>query len=400
MAVAAPDHRLPFARLLHRGLDLPSYFEAADRTLARLVPFEASCWLSLDPATLLPTSHFSREYGFDQLLLLAANEFLEDDENRFADLARTDPSVDTLHRATDGHPERSRRHTAILTPHGFGDGDELRAVFRDGDETWGAVAIHRRTGTFTGREIGLVRDVGAVIANGIRRAILLGALSAEREPEPPGLVLLDADDAIDTVSPAASVWLAELFDTTAATSEIPLVLASVAHQARQAGAGESAELASVRAPRRSGGWLRLDASLLADGRRVAVMISAAREPEVADLIARTYGLTAREREVTRLTMLGLSTREMAARLHLSPYTVQDHLKSIFDKVDVRTRRELVAQLFLQQCAPRLTAGASPSADGWFGDAEARQPTGTLRGANPRQGRSGPQPVGRGKATAR
>lgn len=83
-----------------------------------------------------------------------------------------------------------------------------------------------------------------------------------------------------------------------------------------------------------------------------------------------YGLTAREREVTRLTMVGLSTREMASRLQLSPYTVQDHLKSIFDKVEVRSRRELVAQLFLQQCAPRLAAGASPRADGWFADAEA------------------------------
>jgi DNA-binding CsgD family transcriptional regulator len=83
-----------------------------------------------------------------------------------------------------------------------------------------------------------------------------------------------------------------------------------------------------------------------------------------------YGLTARERDVTRLTMLGLSTREMASTLHLSPYTVQDHLKSIFDKVEVRSRRELVAQLFLQQCAPRLAAGASPRADGWFGDTEA------------------------------
>jgi DNA-binding CsgD family transcriptional regulator len=370
MAAAVPDQRLPFARLLHRGLDTPSYFDAADRTLARFVPFEASCWLSLDPGTMLPTSHFSREYGFDQLLALAANEYLEDDENRFADLARTDPPVNTLHRATGGHPERSLRHAAFLAPYGFGDGDELRVVFRDGDEAWGAAAIHRRIGTFTEREIRMVGDVGALVANGIRRAILLGSLSAERGPEPPGLVLLDADDAIETVSPAARPWLDDLFDTTAATHEVPLVLASVAHQARRAGSGETPELASIRAPRRSGGWLRLDASLLEDGRRVAVMISAARELEVAELIGRMYGLTAREREVTRLTMVGLSTREMASRLQLSPYTVQDHLKSIFDKVGVRSRRELIAQLFLQQCAPRLTSGASPGADGWFRDAEA------------------------------
>ena len=109
-----------------------------DRALARVVPFDVSCWLSLDPATFLPTSHFSLEYGFDQLLALAANEFLDDDFNKFADLARSDPPVGILSQATDGRPERSRRHESFLTPYGLGEGDELRAVFRDGDAVWGA----------------------------------------------------------------------------------------------------------------------------------------------------------------------------------------------------------------------------------------------------------------------
>ena len=365
MAVTIEDPRSSFVRLLHRGLQLPGYFDAADRALARLVPFEASCWLSLDPATMLPTSHFSRAYSFGHLLALAANEFLEDDTNKFADLARAARPVAALHQATGGHPERSRRHVDFLTPHGFGGGDELRVVFREADAAWGAAAFHRRTGTFTEREAGVVASIGDVVATGIRRSILAGAMTLDRDPEPPGLMLLDHDDAIETVSPPARRWLGELFDSTAAANELPLVVASVAHEARRAGTGRSDALASVRVPRRGGGWMRLDASLLEDGRRVAVVLSTAREPEVADLIAKVYGLTAREREVTRLAMHGLSTRDMAASLHVSPYTVQDHLKSIFDKVGVRSRRELVAQLFLQQCAPRLAAGASPAVDGWF-----------------------------------
>ena len=47
--------------------------------------------------------------------------------------------------------------------------------------------------------------------------------------------------------------------------------------------------------------------------------------------------------------------------------MQDHLKSIFAKVGVRSRRELVAQLFLQQSAPRLGAGAPLGSDGWFAE---------------------------------
>ncbi len=116
----------------------------------------------------------------------------------------------------------------------------------------------------------------------------------------------------------------------------------------------------------------MDASLLDDDvrGRVAIVISAAREPEIANLIAQAYGLSAREREVTGFVLRGSSTQEIAAALHVTPYTVQDHLKSIFEKVGGRSRRELVAQLFLQQCAPRLSAGASPGAGGWFSEHQA------------------------------
>jgi DNA-binding CsgD family transcriptional regulator len=42
---------------------------------------------------------------------------------------------------------------------------------------------------------------------------------------------------------------------------------------------------------------------------------------------------------------GLNTRELADRMFISRYTVQDHLKSVFDKLGVRSRRELVTGMF-------------------------------------------------------
>lgn len=85
--------------------------------------------------------------------------------------------------------------------------------------------------------------------------------------------------------------------------------------------------------------------------RTAVTLERARAPELAELVADAYGLTARQRHVTELVAQGLSTTAIAARLHVSMYTVTDHLKAIFEKLDVSSRGELVARLFVDRYQP-------------------------------------------------
>jgi DNA-binding CsgD family transcriptional regulator len=84
---------------------------------------------------------------------------------------------------------------------------------------------------------------------------------------------------------------------------------------------------------------------------IAVTLRAATAAETFGLFCRIYALSQRERELVGLLAAGLDTRAVARRLFISRYTVQDHLKSVFAKVGIHSRRELLAKLSASADAP-------------------------------------------------
>jgi len=71
-------------------------------------------------------------------------------------------------------------------------------------------------------------------------------------------------------------------------------------------------------------------------KHTAVIVEPARPAELSPLIVHAYGLTSREREVARLMVQGLSAKQAARQLGVSADTLQDHLRSIYEKVGVHS----------------------------------------------------------------
>jgi DNA-binding CsgD family transcriptional regulator len=345
------------ARLASEGYDLVSFWRRCTSVLERAVPhWGGPCWYTLDPDSLLMTSHVNEVVTELPAELLAA-EYGADDPMALTTIARSERGVATLHEVTGGDPSSSPRWHDNLA---LGGDQELIAALRASDgEVWGAVGLYREPGAplFTDADVELVRAVAPHLAEGARRALLVGEAVDPDHPDAPGLLVLTAEGVVVSRTPDAARWVAELPDGDLDSGRLPTAVLAVSSAVLRPpdGARPDPSTTSVRVRTRSGRWAALHASRLegAEGRRAAVIIEAADPSRVAPLLMSAYRLTERERDVTRLVLRGTSTSQIAGQLHLSPHTVQQHLKAVFDKTGVRSRRDLVAEVFFAHFEPRV-----------------------------------------------
>jgi len=352
------------ARLCLEGLAAMELFERASIPLRRAVPYSAGCWKPTDPGTLLFTG-FGIEDSEPGALAAARwrfvdNELLEPDYAKFRDLVRRRVPVTTLHRETHGEPDRSARYRRIHRSLGFGA--ELRAVFRAGGTCLGSVALVRDEGQpdFGDQEVEFVARVSAHIAQGLRDALLREAACAAAVDRAPGVIVLDAEGSVCSLTEQARFWLEQIPADRGTGLELPAVVHAVARRALHAGhaAQPPTGYASVRLT--SGSWLTVHAAPLQsndlDEGSLAVTLAPATPSELEPLRLTLYGLTQREREVAQLLARGSTNNEIARALWISRHTVKDHVKAIYAKLGVASRAELSATLFHEHIAPGLDDG--------------------------------------------
>lgn len=357
--------------LARGGLDIATFLAEVDESLHRAVPSCASCVATVDPETNLLTGTFKfgdladrHERDHEWGLV----EYGQVEPTSFAELAHADVPGAGVHLATGGDVRRSPRLRDFIGPY-FGYADELRVVARVDQRVWGGAAFFRPSGEpFSAAEVAFVSSLSALLAGGLRAGILarLAAVQLPADVVGPAVIIVDAANQISQVSPGAQFRLDQLVNSTHTAAPSAMIGALVAG-ARRYAAGLTTALPRNRVRLPSGLWLVLHASPLSDTDgvtgNVVITIEEARPPEIAPLLVAAFSLTPRERDVTQLVLQGLDSKQIAAKLHLSIYTVQDHLKAVFEKAGVHNRRELVTRVFFDQYAPRFGGELAPS--GWF-----------------------------------
>jgi len=361
-----------------RGLPRRQFFAELAPRLRKVIENDASCWHTLDPHTRLMTSDspddliergvFAPDEAQAAGKLVVRSEYLVEDVNTFAGLAAQRVPVGILDHVTRGDPQRSPRYRDLLLPADIPH--ELRAAFVIRGRVWGAVHIARRaaSGPFEQRDVDALAAAAGAIARGIRASLRFDAARRGTGVDAPGLVVLGPQDDVELITPPARELLASLrpdgpdyADDAIATPV--LALASFVRGAPEAGQGGS----NVVTVPGSDGWITLHASLPGppgDG-RIAVVLERAGGARSATVRLEAFGATAREREVATLLARGLSRAELAEALVLSPHTVEDHVKSLYEKLGVASRQELVARVFLDEYLPEVTLKTPLTSRGRF-----------------------------------
>jgi DNA-binding CsgD family transcriptional regulator len=317
---------------------------AAIAVLRRAVGFDRWCWPRTDPGSALATGGTAEFDLWHEIPRMAALEEHGDVTRKPALVVGRRASA-SLSAETGGDLARSTRWRECLAPYGVGD--ELMTACRDGHGCWGSVELMRDSDDppFDERDVQWMHELAPTLARLLRRSLPRTRPTASFAALQPATLIVDAELQLRSWTQTLVPWLGEL-GASAGRIELPPAVFEVAARVLTPAASATGLPPSARMRTPAGRWLTIEGAPLdgSDRGGVAVTIRAASTNEVFDVLCRTYELSRRERELAALMLDGLATKQLAATLSVSPHTVQDHLKAVFRKTGLRSRREVVSHL--------------------------------------------------------
>lgn len=305
--------------------------------LARLghsIAFDSYAWVLTDPVTSVGIDPLAEIPNAADIPLAVRLKYLTA-INRWTTL--NSPA------ALGEHAADSRLWRDLQRDHGVVD--VASVVLRDRYGCWGFLDLWSHE-PFTAADMSMLKELSPVLTEAVRRS-RAASFRAESGAGPPdsGPVVLLLDDDLTILGQArgSDTWLQLLMPQSDDSRPVPACAFNVAAQllAREAGVDEHEAMA--RMPLESGDWVTLRATRIEPAGSLAVTIERTTASDRLELFGLTHGLSEREQAIVAALATGAHTAEVATRLHISAYTVQDHLKAIFAKTGSRSRGALLAR---------------------------------------------------------
>jgi DNA-binding CsgD family transcriptional regulator len=319
--------------------------EALD-AIRRAVGFDAYAWLLTDPETSVGSSPLADVPCLPELPQLIRLKYTTA-VNRWTGL----PSgAASLHGATGGRLSLSLMWRELLSQYQVTD--IASSVYRDRFGCWGFLDLWRIGAAFTAADIEFLGHIAGPVTAALRHGLartFIPATGGDQIPAGPVVLLLSPALQVRAQTPQTRRYLQVLVPPEAeGQAPVPAGAYNVAAQLLAAEAGVDDNPPVARVHLTGGRWLtlraaRMDTTPAPAGRDVAVSIEPSTAGDRVTVFARACGLTPREAELLQHLAGGATTREIARQMFVSENTVQDHLKSIFDKSAARSRRALLAR---------------------------------------------------------
>lgn len=324
-------------RLCRQAADERSLRVAVLDVLVAELQVDAWAWLLTDPVTAVGTSPVADVPWLSDLPDQIRWKYLSS-VNRWTSL---EGPAGRLHHATDGDLALSPVWRHVLCRWSVVDAASL--VLRDRHGTWGFLELWRcrPARPFTAEEEALLVAVAPLLTTALRRLAATTFDGPTDSAAVPVVLVLSERLQVRAQTPETDGLLRRLLPAPPDVPPVPAVAYNVAAQLLAREAGVDGNDASARLAAGGGRWIVARATRLGDD--VAVVLSPASGTERLDVFVRASGLSERERQLVRHLADGCDTRTVAARMVLSEHTVQDHLKAVFGKTGVRSRRVLLAR---------------------------------------------------------
>jgi DNA-binding CsgD family transcriptional regulator len=349
MARLNAQHVREFGRvkeLCYRGLESATLREQVGDRLSRHLGVSSYCFGATDPRTGLPVHSVS--VGLEPAVM-----------GRFFDLLLTTPSMDygpwiesgrrtaTLDQLVDD-VDTDPYMTDILRPSGLRHETQVACVA--GGWSWGHLCLRRRADDeqFAGHELRLLDALVPHLTAGLRAAAGRAPLGS-RESSMTGVVVLDPDGKVEVTNALAERLFRQPVSGTR-HSFLSAVHVVAAQLERSLSDPTSTTVPGVTMDDEASGAiyrLRAERAMGSDGRERGLVVIEPASPRNADDVAFALarrGLSRRECDVAVAVVRGRSNAEIAAEQFVSVHTVQDHVRSIFDKLGVSSRQQLAFSL--------------------------------------------------------